>query len=337
MKKLFNKRLLSALLVSVLLICVFGVVAFADEVEGNEPYEWEMSTDEGTLWNDDREYYRCKLPLGYNVDFRCTYYFANDVYSNGSYLEISSYSRDGEIVIVEGSYISDEYFSYYATDEGRKSIEDFVQGSYTAVRLYDNGFTADLDTTVLRKLDELYIDSNRSVDVTELEDLNRYEVMVYDSTDSVSHAYGALYEYEGGMWYLNYDKLSNEYFDADGNFSYRRGRVTIHEVVDPALRLKILEAEENLDYEYSYEYEDGNGLGSFDGLEKVDDVLIAKIGFWMVLISIGLALPVCMLFVGIKNSRSAMHGKGKHWLIMSLACAVWIVIAIAIALIIILG
>ncbi len=328
MKKLFSKRVLSALLSFVLLLSAFSVVAFAEEDEGYEPYEWEMSTDQAMLWNDEREYYSCDIPFGYKLDFVRTYYFANEVYSNRRNYEICSYARDGEILIATSTdYYASETL-YYATEKGRKLIEDFVSGDYASVRLVDNRRMADMKKSTLMGLDLL--DTGVEIDVTVLADLNYYEIVTYDSTDSVYHVYGALYEYEGGMWYLNYDKLSNDHFDADGNFSYRRGKVTLYEVKDEALRADVLKAEEDLGYmEESYYEEDDKSL--------VNTVVVAKIGFWIVFVAIGFALPAWTLVGGIKNSRSETHGKGKHWLIMSLASGVWILIAASIAMIILLG
>lgn len=325
------KKILSVLLIAMLLICSLSVCVNAEETAEPEVYEWDATTDGNMVWNDDREYYLYELPVGYNVDFRQYYYFDGVVDINGSEGSISSYARDGEIIELEYDYGYEYDWMYYATDLGRASIDALVDGSYASVRIYNYGDVADLDADTLAGLDSL--DTGAEVQVTELEDLNYYEIRTYDSTDSVYYVYGALYEYEGGMWYLNYDRLSNEYFDADGNFSYRRGAVTMYQVDGTPLYSTILDAEDSFYYYYGMsEYE----TDIFDGF-NINGVTLAKVGFWVVFVLIGIVLPVWPLVKGIVNSRSAKHARAKHWLIMSLASAVWIVLSIVIALIIILG
>lgn len=325
------KKILSALLVAILLISSLSVCVYAEEAEQTEVYEWDATTDGNMIWNDDREYYLYEMPFGYKVDFRRTYFFDDTVDINGEEFEISSYARDGEIIEIENDYLYDYFWTYYVTDAARASIEAFVGGSYSSVRLYNYGEVADIDSATLAALDSL--NTGAEVQVTDLADLNFYEIRTYDSTDSVYYVYGALYEYDGGMWYLNYDRLSNDHFDADGNFSYRRGTVTMYQVDGTPAHSTILEAEEN----FYYFYEDSEFEAGFLDNVKVNGVVLAKFGFWAVFVIVGIALPVWPLIAGIKNSRSAKHAKGRHWLIMSLASVVWIVLAVVIALIIIIG
>ena len=325
------KKILSALLAALLLISSLSLCAYAEEDGEREVYEWDATTDGNMVWNDDREYYLYEIPFGYKVDFRRSYFFDGEVDINGDEFSITSYARDGEIIEIENNYLYDYYWTYYVTDAGRESIEALVGGSYTSVRLHNYGEVSDLDSATLTALDSL--NTGAEVQVTDLEDLNFYEIRMYNSTDSVYYVYGALYEYNGGMWYLNYDRLSNDHFDADGNFSYRRGSVTMYQVDGAPVYSTIIEAEEN----FYYFYEDAEfEVGFFDNVD-VDGVVIAKIGFWAVFVIIGIALPVWTLVIGIKNSRSAKHARGRHWLAMAFASVAWILIAIAVALIIIIG
>ncbi len=326
-----TKKILSALLIAMLLVCSLSVCVHAEEAGAPEIYEWEATTDGSVIWNDDREYYLYELPFGYNVDFPQIYYFDGEVDINGDECGITSYARDGEIIQVEYDYIFDYYSMYYVTDTGRASIKAFVNGDYASARLYNYGEVADLDRSTLAELDSL--NTGAEVQVTDLVDLNHYEIRTYDSADSVYYVYGALYEYEGGMWYLNYDKLSNDHFDADGNFSYRRGSVTMYKVDGAPVYSTILEAEDSFYYFYGKSEYEADHFDDFD----VNGVALAKVGFWAVFVLIGLALPTWSLVKGIVNSRSAKHANGKHWLIISLASAVWIILAVVIALIIILG
>ena len=329
MKRILKTKAVSILLMAVLLFSLLSVCAFAEEAD-DSVYSWDMTTDESMVWNEDREYYRYELPIGYEVDFKFNYYFDGEVSANRtSEYSIMSYARDGEIIALN------DYYSnyYYVTDIGRASIEKLAAGNFASARLYeDYGYVSDIDREVLEKLDKL--DTGTTVEVSELADLNYYQIRTYDSTDSVYYVYGALYEYDGGMWYLNYDRLSNDYFDADGNFSYRRGSVTIYQVNGSAAYDEIIEAEDSFYYFYEgSEYENDSVFGDFGW--NIDGVVFAKVLFWVLFVIVGVALPVVPFVAGIKNSRSPKHSYSRRWLIMSLGSLIWAVLSIAIALILI--
>ena len=331
MKKNFKIKALSLVLFAVLLFSLFTVGAYAEE---GEAYSWDMTTDEGTVWNEDREYYRYDVPLGYTVDFNPEYLFAGEIeYDRWFSYSISSYARDGEMIAL---YDVDIYeYRYYVTELGRASIEALVAGEYTLARIYSGGEAAVLDKDVLDGLDDL--NSGIELDVSELEWLNGYEIRTYDSTDSVYYVYGALYEYEGKMFYLNYDRLSNEYFDSEGNFSYRRGKVTIYEVNGTDMYDAVLDAESNLDAFYKgIMYEDDSSFIGGSGL-NVDGKIVSLIIFWFIFVAIGILLPVWPLIKGIKNSRSDKHARKRYWLFASLASLVIIVIDVVIMLLLIFG
>ena len=331
MKKMFKIKALYLVLFAVLLFSLVTVGAYAEE---GEAYSWDMTTDEGTVWNEDREYYRYDVPFGYTVDFNPNYYFADEIeYSVLFSYNIMSYARDGEIIAIYDVDIYDYY--YYATEEGKASIDALVGGNYTTARIYDDGYAAVIDKTVVDSLDKL--NTGVEVDVSELADLNCYQIRIYDSTDSVYYVYGSLYEYQGKMYYLNYDRLSNEYFDADGEFSYRRGSVTIYPVDDAGAYSAILDAEDNMSwFEKDREYEDDSAVLGDLGFD-VDGEIVSLIIFWFIFVAIGIILPVWPLIKGIKNSRSDKHARKRYWLFASLASLVIIVIDVVIMLLLIFG
>lgn len=331
MKKMFKIKALSLVLFAVLLFSLFTVGAYAEE---GEAYSWDMTTDEGTVWNEDREYYRYDVPFGYTVDFNPNYYFADEIeYSVLFSYNIMSYARDGEIIAIYDVDIYDYY--YYATEEGKASIDALVGGNYTTARIYDGGYAAVIDKTVVDSLDKL--NTGVEVDVSELADLDCYQIRTYDSTGAVYYVYGALYEYQGKMYYLNYDRLSNEYFDANGEFSYRRGSVTVYQVNDTAVFGKILDAEDNMSwFTEGSEFEDDSAFLVDFGFD-VDGRIVSLVIFWFLFAALGLALPLWPLFKGLENARSDKHGKKKYWLIMSLAGAVVLVMNVVIMLLLIFG
>ena len=334
MKKIFKMKSMAIALLITILISVLSLVSCG--LSPIELYDWEISDDESMVWNEDREYYRYDLPIGYKVDFRPSYYFEGDW--EAIIYNVESYARDGEIIALYSSYASEEY--YYATDVGKASIDALIAGNYESLKLYYEYCTSDIGIDTLELLGDLDISGapGREIDVSELRYLERYDVRAYDSTGCVYYVHGALYEYEGATWYVNYDKLSNNHFDANGNFSYRNGTVTMYPIYESTvLGRKIEDAKGNLtEIDDSFIYEEDD-LASDDEQVEIDPELSAKIWFWAVYVIVAFALPAWPLAVGFVNSCSPKHGRDKWWRMVSLGSLIWIIFGIAIMLILIFG
>ncbi len=337
MKKTFKIKSTAIALMLTLIISVLSLVSCGSG--SNNLYEWDISDDESMIWNEDREYSEYELPIGYKVAFTPTYRFDDDMSDFLDYYLIESYARDGQIISVGKNYEEDRY---YTTEKGAKSIDALVNGSYSGIKLYRGGRASEIDGDLLDKLDNLTVSGGVSteVDVSELRDVMCYDIRAYDSTGSVYYVHGAIYQYDGTEWYICYDRLANNYFDADGDFSYRRGTVEMYAIGNGILHTEIVEAMVNMtrvERSTIYEDEDVNPKAERPEREKMDPELRAKIWFWVVYFIIAFALPAWSLAVGFVNSRSPKHGRDKWWRMVSLGSLIWIIFGFAIMLILILG
>ena len=330
MKKIFKTKALSVILLAMLLVSLLSLASCGGE---NEPYEWASAGDGKIVWNEERQYCEYEnLPVGYHIDMNPTYVF-DEYVSLEEYdsRRVYSYARDGEIIEINRS--GKDY--YYVTAEGRKIIEDFVGGEYGEMYFYSDGALANLSAETLDKLNSL--DTGREIDVTELKPLKRYMIRVYDSLGIIYRTRGAVYELDGEMWYVDYDALSNDHFDADGNFSYRQGTVTMYSLSsDIRLYQTVLGIEDefvDIDREYIYEDDD---IKPKPEREKMDPELRAKLTFWITYSLLAFVLPVWPLVVGFKNARSWKHGFGKHWYAISIGAGAWALIGALIVLLFIL-
>ena len=329
MNKMKKTALLITILISVLSLVSCGLSPI-------ELYDWEISDDESMVWNEDREYYRYDLPIGYKVYFTSSYYFEGDW--EAIIYNVESYARDGEIIALYGGYGSGE--TYYATDVGKASIDSLIEGNCESFKLCYEYYESDINTDTFDLLNALDTSgaAGKEIDVSELRYAECYDVRAYDSTGCVYYVYGALYEYEGATWYVNYDKLSNNHFDADGDFSYRSGTVTMYPVYEStALGREIEEAKENLAEIYESSIYEEDDLAQDSERVKIDPELRAKIWFWVAYSIVAFELPALPLIVGFKNSRSPKHGCDKRWRIVSLGSLIWIIFGLAIMLVLIFG
>ena len=331
MKKIFKTKAISLLLTALLLLLPLLLSSCTDE---NVGYEWTISGDGERVWNEENSYYRYDIPIGYTVEFNPLYYFDDEIgsgYYDDTYY-FRSYERDGDIVSVKNA---GEY-TYYANNEGAASISALIAGDKSNAVLYNSGAVSDMDTGVVEALDALMAASSgaKEVEVSVLYDATRYDIRLYDSTGCVYRIYGALYRYDGELWYLNYDKLPNDHFDANGKFSYRRGSVEIYPIAENA---ELLQTVNNVrlsltDVYTTYVYEEDEVAAEYDE-NTLDPELNARAWFWLLYSGLAFGLPIWPLAVGFTNATSCDHGRNKRWMYLSIGAGVWVIMGIIIALI----
>lgn len=335
MRSMFKIKAISVLLMLIILVPLFAACT-QNSTERVYPYKWTISEDYEILTNDDNVFYKYDIPAGYKLDFDPIYAYKNSVEVDGYNEYIYSYTRKGEIVAFDNywSSYSTSALDCYVTDEGERILDGLVDGTSVRPHIYYDYCLAAIDVEMLERLDS--VTSGVSVDVTELRYLDRYDIRLYDETRSFYRVCGALYEYKGALWYLNYDKLSNDKFSSDGEFSYRSGEVTIYELItDPKLYYDINEAigaGEELSGEWIRERKDIR-----PERKKMDPDVRARVWFWISYSIVNLALPAWPFVIGIINAHSKKHGKSRYWLIQSLAALVWLLVGIVIALLLIFG
>ena len=320
-------------IVSVILLALLHVPTFtacSSSEDKVRPHVWEASEDGKIISNSDRAYYEYELPVGYTVEFSPRYDFKNRVEIDGDEEYIFSYARVGAIFALNTP--TDDFC--YVTDDGLKSINDLISGEREQVYLYNYNYMDDylypIDESILKQLD--LIDTGIEIDVSELQYLKDYTVRRYDSTRMVYRTSGALYEYKGLLRYVNYDSLSNEYFDSEGNFSYRAGTfVTMYDVISNRdLYDSIIEALDNgekISDDYIKERKDIR-----PEREKMDPETREKAWFWTAYSIMAFGLPAWPFTIGVLNSRSKKHGKSRLWLVQSLAALLWVFIGVVMML-----
>jgi hypothetical protein len=128
---------------------------------------------------------------------------------------------------------------------------------------------------------------------------------------------GAVYRLDDGKdYYVHYLSLGNQYFDAEGNFSYRSGSVSLTVLGEDLSREldKVREQVVPNGYTY-YEYEDS------------ETPLFSETTFWVLYSIMGFVAPVPLFILGLVLSYSKKPGYPKYWRILSVIAALWILFA----------
>ena len=310
---------LMALIMTLSLMCT-GVAATPAAEKDKEGYVvWEMYENGAVLEGDGKAYHRYELPVGYVLNPDRIYVFAE---STEDYHRVYGLSAESDVVWVP---MSD---TLYLTEEGRSQMDAFLEGNVAFRRLKYAGndekysdltddFMADLDAAV-----NATSAVTGSADVTVLANAQRYDVTAWDSHDCVFTVEGAIYPTDtDAYFYVDYRTLNNSYFDADGNFSYRKGNVRVTYLNgDMADALDDVIADASRRYvDYAYE-EDEYGVFGDDGNDIVGVMITVTLS--------DILLPIVPLVVGLVLPHSKKMGYPKRWYIMSAISLAWLIVGV---------
>lgn len=185
---------------------------------------------------------------------------------------------------------------------------------------------AQIPTDVIRTMDEMMAQGGElTMDVRELKQTPYYEILVYGPHNSYYEVYGAIYLISDSYYYLNYSMLGNQHFDADGNFSYRSGEVTLKNV--DACRAAIAAAVVEITAEDFVETEEDFG----------ESEELAQFFFWVGFVFLGFLLPIPFLLLGIFLPLSQKLGKPRYWRLLTWLAIAWMALSLLLMILILLA
>lgn len=316
-----------------LLLLLSPVSVFASDIE-QVPYDWESLDMGNVISNSERTYVYYSLPTRYKIMPKLTYHHANEVDFGGYYTdsEVMSYAVDGELIWC----FDDGYeFVLYATATGAASVDALIAGNREVLSIencYNDGEIKALDGSLFTAL----VNNNSSaveLDSRELAAADCINIRAYDKTETVYIVAAAVYYLDGAAYFIDYDKLSERYFDSNGDFSFRTGVVSAYKLEGELLE-SFNSAREGNYVECTHEYEGGKGGGDYFPDVEIDSDVAAIVFFWIVFAIIGFAAPVFLGFIAIKAYISKQER--RYFTLTSAICiGVWIALSIAILIILI--
>ena len=329
--KMNNIRKISLSLALVMIIAsLFSVSVFAD----NNPFAvWSVSDDKTELTNESEgiKYHRYNTGISVDAEPSITYVYANGVNYDDSYYGYESAICQNpeykDAVWIEG-YYGDEIF---VTDKGERELEAFISGDIGSFYLSDvDVYRLKISPETVEELDRALHDgtNTQSFDVRELGMTVKnevYQILAMDKSQTFTYVYGAIYKLGvDEYWYVNYYELSNEYFDADGNFSYRRGSVTMTRIEDAEAINSMLADTRYFYTEYVYENDGSTPDGETDETGTWGFIWIAYI--------LCFVLPsVPMIIVGFILPFIKKLGKPGYWFIFMAFAILWLIAALLLA------
>ena len=337
--KMNNIRKISLSLALVMIIAsLFSISALAD----NMPYvAWSVSDDLTELKNETigTEYHLYNTGINVFTEPSNIYVYAGTINEDGSVSYGDSYYGGSSIyqnpdykdaVWIEGYYVGYYGNNIFVTDKGERELEAFLSGDVGSFWLSQSYYyRTHIDANTVADFDKALHDgvNTKSFDVKDIEPsvkIEVYEIYAMDKSETFTYVYGAIYKLGmGEYWYVNYHELGNQYFDANGDFSYRRGSVTMTKIEDAEAIDSMLGR--TLYFYPDYVYENDGSV-----IEETDDTGL-WIVFWIAYILCFVLPPIPMIIVGFILPFFKKLGKPKYWFIFVAFALLWLIAALVLA------
>ncbi len=340
------RTLLSLLMLTVLIVTFFCVTASATPPidDGENGVQWiYINADHTKLDGDGVTYEQVALPADCDIIFttgtRYVYMNAPRGYgtNEGAYGAVYAAEKGGYLVYVDDYYKGVTAYcrtdkvatlqGYFNGTEGSFVLRQpwYETGEYDTFDKFSN--LTDETANLIRELSQK--GGGVKTNVTELEGSLICELRFHDPSGLLTTIKGAIYEMpDGNFGYVDYSTLDNSHFDADGNFSYRQGEVTVYPLkelagrVDSALSNSYT-IKRSFTYEY-YEYED-----DFDIIDDSDYIEKAALAsFWIVFVLMGYLVPIAPLVIGLVFANSQKMSHPKRWYVVAGLAVLWMVLAV---------
>ena len=335
MKRNFIKKLSVTLVVALLLVnlFVFGVVAADD----GEYVKWWLSDDQTQIVNETENITYNNVFYGKNLRPVSDEIFVYSQYltDDGAYYydQVQANPDYPEVIWVDGY----GYTEIFATDRGAADLKSFVNGNIGSLRLEDrDGLVSDISEDLVAEWDAA-LRSDRNTEVFDVIDIKPngkkvevYEIAAVDVTKTLAYSYGAVYRLSGEYWYVNYADLANNYFDANGSFSYRSGSIKMTRISDTSELGAVISNTRYHYSEYTYEWNEPD----YDYYEDNSDGLMVL--FWIFYAIFIVIPPIPVIILGLILPFIKKLGKPKYWFALSAFALLWLIFAIALAILLIL-
>lgn len=317
------KKLIISLFVICSLLLVLSGCSSYGELRLNSDYTIFETTDGGeTICDGTNTYYEYgELPLGVRLEHGCFAYY-NPITVDDEFYNVFASSPKSGIRYLK-SYVLG-ISAYVTSNEDRERLDAFVSGDASAIRVIDyyNYTCFDADMELVNKLDALSEDSI-NVPVRKLSSCECYDIVYFDEDDILAYTHGAIYNYGGELYYINYDKLGNNYFDSEGRFSFGRGTVDMYKLSD-SLKNEISEKLNNMDiYSDFYTWEDDIVLDEDE--MSLEDAIVTIV---LICLILGVVIPLVPLTIGvIVLIRKRRKVESSTYVLIG-ASAIWIIAGI---------
>ena len=243
------KKLTAFMLCLLLAFSAVLPVCAADEAE--ESPEWTFSEALGTLTYGTTEYQQMEISSDVWFNPYALYTFRQSLETNFEkdtevahpVADPSAQNRAPltDVAFLYGSVTAHGLYAVYATDSGKKIINDFNAGKYAQYELGSDYSSSVLDPQTVTRWRNT--EPNVTIFAEQLSDAPYHYVLGYDATLSLAKPIGVIFAYSYQYLYVQGEQC----LDIDGYLSLRPGTMTVH-LLDEADTAQVKAAISDMDY-----------------------------------------------------------------------------------------
>ena len=331
----FVKNGFLLLLCALTVLCALSLGVAADQAKSSY-VEWELSSD-GQVITGNGKVYTCYDHardgiLAINPATR--YYFANPVIypgdSEGETVEgeVRSNRHDGEWIWVkteDGDYV-------YTTETGKAELDALLEGDVASFVIMDADWQrVSTGAKLANDLKDLLSDKDtktQKIAGTSLKNYEYYYVGGTDRSNSFIARQGMVFATADGYYYLHLAKIG---YPFERQLFASANTFTLYQLDENTADVFEKDLEELAPLKMTHLYEEAK-YAVYDDEDEVDteDYIQSSVTFFKILfVIIGMVVPVAAMAVSVVIARSEKLKKPRHWYALTVAAAVWLLVAVA--------
>ncbi len=304
------------------------VILLLVPILANAQTEWSYNRDTDNINYGTEHFTREYLRLGDGL--LPEHYNVYKVEDDGEVFYLHQRDDNYDLVVLSDYPSTVENFSVHLSVDGKKAYEKFLNGEFFSYMLFDESasYTAGFNGAYVKSLDD--INPTMDMPVSSLQHYSHFDVAGIDETKSLYHIHGAIYDIYNNYYYINYDALDNSYFDANGNFSYRRGNVKLARVPENISR-QIRSSVSNFTYKYN------SYTTTYDAYNTANKS-ISEIALFVISTAIlGYVLPLVPFILSLVFAQSKKAVYPKRWYLLTICSVLWMILATCIVVLLLLS
>lgn len=352
MKDQFSKTKLFLILFSAIMLFSFfsfSVLAVNKNDTETEIIKWTLSDDGKKLLRDDMAFSKVNMPWRCYLEANSEYNYAcliDSIFLIDEYSHPVSDKKDSETVWLYDNSGNDCHI--YATAREISSINEFAQGKtyqYKIKKVGSNNEFAIMTSNFANNLDYFLNEGllNVTFDIKDIKSSLYAEIIAQSKSGLINRVHGGIFLIDGDYYYLNFDELKFNHFDAKGNLTYTGGEVSLLKIKNELLERTEAAINSMSVHPYTKINENDKIISDFEnGLYGSDvELAIRKttaiVTFWIIYVVVGFLVPIAPLIVGFSFARSEKRGNPKHWYAVAYLSLAWLALSLILAIILIFG
>lgn len=341
MKNIFTKRIFAVI---ICLTMLMGALALS--ISASSAVNWSYNEEQDMITDGANKYFKYKKAGYLEINPKEKYVFSNGIQRHDDTLDntivdysINSHARETDVIWLEEKMYVDSHSFVYATKEGAQRLDKLITFEDCVYYLEDDSYRdVKLPEDIATQLTSLYRSTahkKTTFEVADLKAAQHFIVYAYEHNLAFRRELGSIFYINGNMYFVEYDLLSNDHFTADGEFSFRSGKVQLAKLptnLFSQLKKSYIDNVEYNSFQKTYEEDELYESNHDDNYDETSE----KIAFGIFYSLICFITPLPLFILGLILPHPRKLGKKKYWYSLTVISGLYMLIGIILLLVILL-